>query len=78
MSTLSESDVSRFRDGGFVVVRGLLTADETNRMADAARNEFETHRHVVAAHHVDAEHAVLIAMRAPVVLRRLGAVLLRN
>ena len=46
MSTLSQSDVSRFRDDGFVVVRGLLTADETNRMAHAARTEFETHRYL--------------------------------
>ena len=46
MSTLSQTQVDRFRDAGFLVVPDLLDAAETSRLAAAARDEFESHRYL--------------------------------
>ena len=46
MGTLSQAQIDRFRDDGFLSVPDLLSAEEMHRLADAAREEFETHRYM--------------------------------
>ena len=48
VATLSQVQIDSFRDRGFLVVSDLLSTDEVNRIADAARAEFETHRYMDA------------------------------
>ena len=48
MSTLSQVQIDSFRDRGFLVVSDLLSTDEVSRIAEAAREEFETHRYMAA------------------------------
>ena len=46
MAVLSQSQIDRFRDDGFLVVADLMTGDEIDGLADAVRSEFETQRHI--------------------------------
>ena len=46
MSTLTQKQIDRFHDDGFLVVPDLLSPSEVDRLADAARAEFEAHRYV--------------------------------
>ena len=48
VSTLSQAQIDSFRDRGFLVVSDLLSTDEVTRIAEAARDEFETHRYMAA------------------------------
>ena len=46
MAVLSAAQIARYRDDGFLVVADLMDGGEIDRLADAARSEFETQRHV--------------------------------
>lgn len=46
MAVLSAGQIARFRDDGFLVVPDLMGGDEIDRLAAAARSEFETQRHI--------------------------------
>ena len=46
MSTLTQKQIDRFHDDGFLVVPDLLSPSEVDRLADAAHAEFEAHRYV--------------------------------
>ena len=48
MGTLSQTQIDSFRDRGFLAVPDLLHSDEVDRIAAAAREEFETHRYIDA------------------------------
>ena len=48
VATLSQVQIDSFRDRGFLVVSDLLGTDEVSRIAEAAREEFETHRYMAA------------------------------
>ena len=46
VATLTQVQIDSFRDRGFLVVSDLLSTDEVTRIAEAAREEFETHRYM--------------------------------
>ena len=48
VATLTQVQIDSFRDRGFLVVSDLLSTDEVTRIAEAAREEFETHRYMAA------------------------------
>lgn len=46
MGVLTQEQVDRFRDDGFLVIPDLLLAEEVNQLADSVRTEFEGQRHI--------------------------------
>ena len=46
MAVLSAAQIARYRDDGFLVVPDLMDGAEIERLAEAARSEFEAQRHI--------------------------------